>query len=126
MLKIKSIHETIEDNDGYRILIDNKLSTNKFEKLEINLWMKDIAPSRELNSLFENNLKWDEFEKKYLKELKDKKRIINELKIIAKFNKKVTLLYVNGDQNHNSAVILLKLLKKPSKQIRSGIFRIHG
>jgi len=125
MLKIKSIHETTEDNDGYRILVDNELST-KFEKPEINLWMKDIAPSRELSSLFKNNIKWDEFEKKYLKELEDKKKIINELKIIIKFNKTVTLLYITGDQNHNNAVILLKLLKKPSKQVRSGIFRIHG
>lgn len=89
MLKIKSIHETTEDNDGYRILVDNELST-KFEKPEINLWMKDIAPSRELSSLFKNNIKWDEFEKKYLKELEDKKKIINELKIIIKFNKTVT------------------------------------
>ncbi|MDD3984962.1 MAG: DUF488 family protein [Methanobacterium sp.] len=126
MLKSKSIHETIEDNDSYRILIDNECSANKFEKSEINLWMKDITPSKELSSLFKNNLKWDEFEKKYLKELEDKKKIINELKIITQFNKKVTLLYVTGNKNHNIAVILLKLLKKPSKQVRSGIFRIHG
>ena len=56
MLKIKTIYETAENDDGFRILIDrewpNRISK---EKIEINLWLKDMAPSKELDSWFKNN-----------------------------------------------------------------------
>ena len=95
--------------------------------MEINLWLKDIAPSRELDSWFKNNpTKWDEFQNKYLNELKDKKKLIKELKIITKFNKTVTLVHSTEDKKHNSAVVLLKLLNEPPKQIITGISRTHG
>jgi uncharacterized protein YeaO (DUF488 family) len=128
MLKTKTIYETAENNDGFRILIDrdwpNKISK---EKVEINLWLKDIAPSMELENWFKNNpTKWDEFEKRYLQELKDNKKLIKELKIITKFNKKVTLVHSSGDKKHNSAIVILKLLNEPPKQIRTGISRTHG
>jgi uncharacterized protein YeaO (DUF488 family) len=128
MLKIKTIYETAENHDGFRILIDkewpNRISN---EKIEINLWIKDIAPSKELNSWFKNNpSKWNEFQKKYLKELQNKKKLIKELKILTKFNKTVTLVHSNEDKKHNSALVLLKLLKEPPKQIRTGISRTHG
>jgi uncharacterized protein YeaO (DUF488 family) len=128
MLKIKTIYETSENRDGFRILIDNEWP-NKIskEKLEINLWIKDIAPSKELNSWFKNNpYKWNEFQKNYLKELHNKKKLIKELKILIKFNKTVTLVHSNEDKKHNSALVLLKLLKEPPKQIRIGISRSHG
>ena len=128
MLKIKIIYETAENNDGFRILIDREWPKRiSKEKTGINLWMKDIAPSMQLSSWFKNNPnRWNEFEKKYLNELKDKKKVINELKIITKFNKTVTLLYSNEDKKHNSAVVLLKLLKEPPKQIRTGVSKTHG
>ena len=128
MLKTKTIYETAENNDGFRIFIDrnwpNRISK---EKVEINLWLKDIASSRELDGWFKNNpTKWDEFQNKYLNELKNKKKLIKELKIITKFNKTVTLVHSTEDKKHNSAVVLLKLLNEPPKQIRTGISRIHG
>ena len=128
MLKMKTIYETAENNDGIRILIDKEWPKGiSNDKTKINVWMKDIAPSRELNSWFKNNPDtYNEFEKNYLNELQDKKKVIKELKIITKFNKTVTLIHSTEDKKHNSAVILLKLLKKPSKQIRTGISGTHG
>jgi uncharacterized protein YeaO (DUF488 family) len=128
MLKIKTIHETAENNDGFRILIDrdwpNKISK---EKLKINLWLKDISPNSELENWFKNNPnKWDEFEERYLNELKNKKKLIKELKIITKFNKTVTLVHSSEDKKQNNAVVILKLLNEPPKQIRTGISRTHG
>ncbi|WP_048190534.1 DUF488 domain-containing protein [Methanobacterium sp. SMA-27] len=128
MLKIKTIYETAENRDGFRILIDNEWPNRiSKEKMGINLWIKDIAPSKELNSWFKNNpSKWNEFQEKYLKELHNNKKVIKELKILTKFNKTVTLVHSNEDKKHNSALILLKLLNEPPKQIRTGISRTHG
>ncbi len=128
MLKIKTIYESAENSDGFRILIDKEWPKNiSKEKIGINLWIKDIAPSKELNSWFKNNPdKWNEFQKKYLKELHNNKKVIKELKILTKFNKTVTLVHSNEDKKHNSALILLKLLNEPPKQIRTGISRTHG
>ncbi len=49
MYKIKSIYETPEDGDGFRILVDRSWPgyVSK-EEAKLNLWIKDVAPSKEL------------------------------------------------------------------------------
>jgi uncharacterized protein YeaO (DUF488 family) len=128
MIKIKRIDQKPENNDDFRILIEstwpNGLSK---EKAKLNLWIKDIAPSIELQNWYKNEPdNWGEFKKRYLEELKEKKELIKQLKIIEKFNTTVTLLYSSKDLEHNNASVLLELLQRPQKQVIQSIGRIHG
>ncbi len=71
MIKIKRIYDLPNAEDGDRILIDRLwprgLGKNK---VKVDLWLKDIAPSHELRKWFSHDpRKWDEFKKKYFKEL---------------------------------------------------------
>jgi len=112
MVKIKRIYEKLEEDDGYRILIDHLWPRGiSKEKAKIELWFKEISPSNELRQWFNHDPeKWLEFQKKYKEELKLKKEIVNELKEIIKKKKKVTLLYSAVDMKYNNAVALKKIL----------------
>ena len=112
MVKIKRIYEELEEDDGYRILIDHLWPRGiSKEKAKIELWFKEISPSNELRQWFNHDPeKWLEFQKKYKEELKLKKEIVNELKEIIKKKKKVTLLYSAVDMKYNNAVALKKIL----------------
>jgi uncharacterized protein YeaO (DUF488 family) len=89
--------------------------------------MKEIAPSNELRKMFGHDPgKFDTFKEKYLDELKDKKELIKQLKILEKINHKITLVYSAKDEDYNNAVVLLELLKIPTNQVVMGVSRTHG
>ena len=86
--------------------------------------MKEIAPSSELRKMFGHDSKnYDTFKEKYLKELKNKKELIKQLKILKRFNNTITLAHSAKDKEHNNAIVLLELLEKPTKQIDNGYFK---
>lgn len=127
MYKIKSIYETPEEVDGFRILVDRSwpgyVSKNE---AKVDLWIKDVAPSKGLVEWFDDSNKWDEFQERYSEELKEKKELIKQLRILEKFNGSVTLVYSTNYGEENSASVLLKLLEKPPDVININISRIHG
>lgn len=127
MYKIKSIYETPEEADGFRILIDRPWPgyVSK-DEAKMDLWIKDIAPSKELSKWFDNSGNWNDFQEKYLDELKKKKELIKQLRILEKFHNTVTLVYSIPYGEQNSAAVLLKLLEKPPHVIKTNIPRIHG
>ena len=128
MFKVKRIYEEPEEEDGYRILVD-RLWPRGVSKENANLdgWIKDIAPSNELRKWYHHELdKWPEFKTRYLKELQEKKDLLKQLKTMAKFHKKVTLLYSAKDEDHNNAVVLGELLNHPTNTVKTSISRIHG
>ena len=94
---------------------------------KLDLWMKEIAPSNELGNMFgQDPENYATFKEQYLEELKDKKDLIKQLKILEKFNPTITLVYSAEDDDHNNAVVLQELLEKPTKQVVMDISRIHG
>lgn len=113
MIKIKRIYDPLNDNDGYRILIDRLWPRGiSKESAHIDLWMKEIAPSSELRKWFNHDTqKWDEFSKRYTKELIKKGQMILDIKKLEKEHKTVTLLYGAKDTEHNQAQVLLNVLK---------------
>ena len=127
MYKIKSIYDTPEKADGFRILVDRSWPgyVSK-DEAKMDLWIKDIAPSKELSKWSDDSDKWNEFQEKYLDEIKEKKELIKQLKILEKFHKTVTLVYSTNDSEQNNALVLLQLLKKPQNVIITNIPRIHG
>jgi len=94
-----------------RILVDRLWPRGlSKEKAQVDLWLKDIAPSTELRKWFSHDPgKWTEFQARYRKELKSKAELLAELREKAAKGQ-VTLLYGAKDEVHNEAVVLKKLL----------------
>lgn len=112
MIQIKRVYEPYNHSDGFRILVDRLWPRGvSKEKAHADLWLKEIAPSNELRTWFGHDpKKWDEFEKRYKEELKEKEPLISQLKELEKEHKQVTLIYGAKDTEHNQAIVLAKVL----------------
>jgi len=106
MIKIKRIYETPSDGDGFRVLVDRLWPRGiSKEKAKIDLWLKDIAPSDQLRKWFAHDpAKWEDFKRRYFKELDKKKVLVN--KNLKQFKGGITLLYAAKDDKHNNAQAL--------------------
>lgn len=106
-IQIKRVYEKPDPKDGFRILVDRLWPRGLTkEKAAVDLWLKDVAPSTELRKWFGHDPeKWKEFQKKYLKELKENKEAVDTLKEHLKKGT-VTLLYAAKDEAHNEAEML--------------------
>lgn len=115
-LQIKRVYEPAEKQDGKRILIDRLWPRGfKKETAQLDDWMKNIAPSTELRKWFDHDpAKWDEFQFKYLHELKQNP-VAEDLLALVKNNKTVTLLYAARDEHHNHAQVLQRFIKEHIK-----------
>jgi uncharacterized protein YeaO (DUF488 family) len=115
MIKIKRIYEMREVSDGYRVLIDRLWPRGiKKEEAQIDLWLKDIAPSSNLRQWFNHEPeKWVEFKKRYHQELNKNKNLIQDL---LQKPRPLTLLYSAKDEKHNNAVALQEYLFKFMKE----------
>lgn len=112
MIRTKRIYEQLDDNDGYRILIDRLWPRGiSKEDAHTDLWLKEIAPSTGLRKWFRHDPeKWDEFKSLYKKELSDKQQLLTQIKELEQKHKVVTLLYAGKDTLHTHALVLLNLL----------------
>ena len=111
MLKIKRIYDPVSRDDGKRILVDRLWPRGlKKDEAKIDEWLKEIAPSDGLRKWFSHDpSKWQEFENRYKKELKNKSEITEKLRIEAKKGQ-VTLLFSAKDVEHNNAVVLKEVI----------------
>ena len=107
MLKTKRVYESAEASDGARFLVDRLWPRGiKKEKLEMEAWLKDVAPSPELRKWFAHDpAKWQEFQRRYRKELESSPETWQPI-LEAAEQGNVTLLYSARDTEHNSAVLL--------------------
>jgi len=114
-IKLKRAYEKPAKSDGFRILVERLWPRGvSKEKANIDLWMKEIAPSTELRKWYSHDVeKWPEFEKRYKQELKENRDPIAELKSIVR-EKDVTFIYAAHDEEHNSAVVLKEYIGKNS------------
>jgi len=106
-IKIKRVYEKPSKDDGKRILVDRLWPRGLTkEKASVDVWLKDIAPSTEIRKWFGHDPnKWEEFKKRYLKELKGNGEQIRLLK--QEIDKGVvTLVYGAKDEEHNEAVVI--------------------
>jgi uncharacterized protein YeaO (DUF488 family) len=113
MIKAKRVYEPVEAADGLRILVDRLWPRGlKKEAVQIDLWMKEVAPSTELRKWFHHDPdRWKEFSKAYWDELKQSGKA-RELIDYIRQNKRVTLLYAASDEQHNHALLLLQYINK--------------
>lgn len=113
MLKVKRVYESTEASDGIRFLVERLWPRGmKKEKLHMEAWLKDVAPSDSLRRWFGHDpLKWSEFQKRYRAELRDNP---NAWKPILEASERgdVTLLYSARDEEHNNALVLRAFLEE--------------
>jgi uncharacterized protein YeaO (DUF488 family) len=106
-VQLKRAYEAACVEDGYRVLVDRLWPRGiSKESLQIDLWLKEIAPSNELRKWFKHDIaKWPEFQKRYRHELK---AADEELKILRERMQAgpLTLVYGAKDKIHNQAVVL--------------------
>lgn len=113
MILIKRIYDAPEKSDGARVLVDRLWPRGiSKEEADLDLWLKDIAPSNELRTWFGHKPeRFTEFSKKYIAELSVNPALAT-LQELAHKHEQLTLLYGAKDPDHNQAVVLKKLLEE--------------
>ena len=120
MLGIKRIYEKASITDGKRILIDRLWPRGvRRSTSNIDVWMKDIAPSEGLRKWFGHDpRRWMAFKKRYTAELRRNPALKNLQEKVSEED--ITLIYAASDQRRNNAVVLASFLKshapKPKKE----------
>lgn len=112
-IAIKRVYDPPSARDGRRILVDRLWPRGiSKQSAQIDLWLKEIAPSSELRTWFAHDTdKWKEFARRYRAELKGKADLLQKLRDEAGRGM-VTLLFGAKDSEHNNAVVLRDLLVK--------------
>jgi uncharacterized protein YeaO (DUF488 family) len=113
MFKLKRIYEPPEQSDGCRVLVDRLWPRGVPKgKAQIDLWMKEIAPSDALRKWFGHDPeRWQEFEKRYSDELRKNPSPVRQLRQLVKRRGTVTLIFSAHDVDHNQAVALRAFLE---------------
>lgn len=109
---LKRVYDEKSANDGYRLLIDRiwPRGVSK-EKANLDEWNKELAPSTELRKWFDHKEeRFEEFVKRYKKELSEKKEELKRIQDLAKEHQ-ICLLYGAKDEKHNQAVVLKEVLE---------------
>jgi uncharacterized protein YeaO (DUF488 family) len=122
-IRIERIYDNPKGNKGknsFRILVDRLWPRGLGKKdTRIDLWQKDIAPGNTLRKWFRHDeKKWDEFKRKYFKELdkKSNSEMVDEIIKMAKEHSSITLLYGAKEERYNNAVALKEYLEKKTKK----------
>ncbi len=115
LVGIKRIYEKASITDGKRVFVDRLWPRGvKKSTANIDMWLKEIAPSNELRLWFSHDpKKWPEFRKRYFKELDRNKAASDLVKLIE--SNDVTILYAAKDTEHNNAVALVDFIKENAK-----------
>lgn len=110
-VRIKRVYETPQPDDGKRILIDRLWPRGLTkQKAQVDLWLKDVAPSSELRTWYGHDpAKWEEFKARYYAELKNNDAV-GQLK--KELKEKATLVFGAKDEAHSHALALKNFLEK--------------
>jgi uncharacterized protein YeaO (DUF488 family) len=111
-ISLKRAYEKPAKSDGCRVLIDGLWPRGiSKDKAEIDLWLKEVAPSSKLRKWFGHDPgKWDEFEKRYFRELDNNPDAVHRLSEISHHGK-LTLVYGSKEERFNNAVALKEYLE---------------
>jgi uncharacterized protein YeaO (DUF488 family) len=112
LLGIKRIYDKASITDGRRILVDGIWPRGvRKSTANIDTWLKDVAPSKELRMWFSHDPdKWEEFRSKYKKELRGNKALDNLIDMVTKED--ITLIYSSRDEEHNNALVLKEVIEE--------------
>ena len=114
MIQVKRVYEPAAASDGQRLLVERLWPRGiRKESLQIDAWLKDVAPSAELRKWFAHDpAKWPEFRRRYFRELDAHPQAWRPILGAAAEGNRVTLIYSSHDREHNNAVALRDYLEK--------------
>jgi uncharacterized protein YeaO (DUF488 family) len=118
-IALKRIYETPSRTDGTRVLVD-RLWPRGLAKDDaaIHAWLRDLAPSDELRRWYHARPdQWQDFRKKYLKELSQPAAQASLLQLyeLVHKRKRMTLLFASKNEKQNNATVLKELLEGARK-----------
>jgi uncharacterized protein YeaO (DUF488 family) len=121
MIKLKRAYEPSDAADGMRLLVERLWPRGvSKERLKLEGWDKDVAPSTELRKWFNHvPAKWAEFRRRYFKELDANPDAWRPILTAAK-RRTVTLIYSSHDEEHNNAVALRDYLQRKAGKAAGG------
>ncbi len=109
---LKRAYEDPALQDGFRVLVDRlwPRGTTK-EKLKIDVWARDLAPSTPLRKWFSHESgKWESFKHRYFTELDEHPDEVAQL--LEKITEStLTLVYSARDEQFNNAAALKEYLE---------------
>ncbi|KHF77608.1 protein of unknown function YeaO [Acinetobacter sp. neg1] len=110
LIAIKRIYDSVAATDGQRVLVDRLWPRGiSKERAQLDLWLKDIAPSTELRKTFCHKAEyWLTFQEGYYQELEGNPHV-NELRQMAE-HEQLTLIYAAKDPELNHALVLKNYL----------------
>lgn len=117
MIRIKRVYDPSVKADGVRFLVERLWPRGvKKEKLKLDGWLKDVAPSTELRRWFSHDpAKWAEFQRRYRAELDQHPEAWQPI-FDAASQGGVTLLFSSHDPVHNNVVALKAYLETKQKE----------
>ena len=106
-IRLSRIHDHEPHHTGRTFLVERLWPRGvRRDQLEMDGWLKDVAPSTELRRWFDHDpAKWAEFQRRYRVELDANPQAWAPL-IDAARGGVLTLLYSSRDRDHNNAVVL--------------------
>jgi uncharacterized protein YeaO (DUF488 family) len=128
---VKRVYETASRTDGARVLVDRLWPRGLTkERAAVDEWLRDLSPSDELRRWYHARPEqWQNFRKKYLKELSqpEAEDALLRLYQLAHKRKRLTLLFASKNETNNNAIVLKELLdgmRKPPTGTGPGA--VHG
>jgi uncharacterized protein YeaO (DUF488 family) len=116
---LKRAYELPSRKDGKRFLVDRLWPRGvKKEALQLEAWLRDLAPSNELRKWFhERPAQRLIFRKRYLAELAKPEAMaaLERLYEALAPGKRVTLVYASKNEEYNNAVVLKELIEGARK-----------
>jgi uncharacterized protein YeaO (DUF488 family) len=112
-VELKRVYEPPASTDGLRVLVERLWPRGlSKERAQVDLWLKDIAPSQELRTWYGHDpAKYTEFRRRYEAELaaEPAKSALTRLRDMAR-QQKVTLVVAAHDLAHSTAPVIQDLL----------------
>lgn len=133
MIRTKRTYDPPARADGRRFLVERLWPRGmKKTELEMDAWLKEVAPSTELRRWFGHKPeRWKEFQRRYAKELDGNAKAWQPI-LDASKKHAVTLLYSARDVEHNGALVLRNYLaarargKPAARALRHAPTRPHS
>jgi uncharacterized protein YeaO (DUF488 family) len=112
-IELKRVYDPPAQSDGRRVLVDRVWPRGiARDDLEIEAWLKELAPSTGLRKWFAHDAsRWQEFKRRYFEELAARPEAVRELAAQAGAGR-VTLLFAARDRERNNAVALKEYLER--------------
>src|SRR6476620_2865870 len=114
-IQIKRVYDEPATSDGYRVLIDRLWPRGVTrDRAHLDEWAHELAPSTELRRWFGHDpSRFEEVRRRYTKELAEQGDKRRELRSRARTGT-LTVVYSAHDTQHNDAVVIAEILRRPS------------